>query len=403
MRYPSVVPVALVLVLAATGIHAQERPNMLANGDFAQGTQSWWVGGGDTCTTEVVTADVAGVKQAVRLTIQPKPGANPWDISLMCPVELALKKGTVVRMTAWLRSPESCQVNGLVQLGSAPYTGVCAQRVKLNPEWQEYVVQGRCGQDFEPRAASAGFQIAYDPGVIEVAHVTVADLGPNAPDRFLAPANPLNLIPFVLPWDDATPSITDVSGWLDKPAGAKGFVTVRDGHLYTGDKRLRFVGTNITSSAAFPEHADAEKVAARLAKFGINCVRFHHMDAPWANPNIFGPDAQSLSPEQTERLDYFIAQLKKNGVYTDLNLHVSHEYPGFPRWDGMPDYFKGMDVFYPPIVQMQRDYARDLLTHMNPYTKTRYVDEPALAIIEINNEDGLISTWDWRPCQPWLT
>lgn len=203
-----------------------------------------------------------------------------------------------------------------------------------------------------------------------------------------------NLFPWVLPWDDATKSVTNVSGWLEKPAGKHGFVKVRGGHLYAGNRRLRLLGTNITSGAAFPTHADAEKIAAHLAKFGINCVRFHHMDASWANPNIFAPDGHSLSPEQMDRLDYFIAQLKKHGIYTDLNLHVSREYPGAPQWDGMPSYFKGVDIFHPPTIAMQREYARQLLTHRNRYTGKRYLDEPAVAIVEVNNEDGLISQWN---------
>ncbi|MFA0771353.1 MAG: hypothetical protein REDVDVYQ_001875, partial [Candidatus Fervidibacter sp.] len=28
-----------------------------------------------------------------------------------------------------------------------------------------------------------------------------------------------DLFPFVLPWDDATPSVTNISHWLHKPAG----------------------------------------------------------------------------------------------------------------------------------------------------------------------------------------
>ena len=102
---------------------------------------------------------------------------------------------------------------------------------------------------------------------------------------------------------------------------------------------------------------------------------------------------RTLDAEQLDKLDYFIAQLKKNGIYADLNLHVSREYPGMPRWEQMGSYFKGVDNFYPPMIEMQRDYARQLLTHVNPYTKTAYVDEPAVALIEINNENGLISEW----------
>ena len=51
----------------------------------------------------------------------------------------------------------------------------------------------------------------------------------------LAAAEPAPLFPFVLPWDDASPGIADLSGWLPKPAGKFGPVQVGpDGHLYTG-------------------------------------------------------------------------------------------------------------------------------------------------------------------------
>jgi len=32
----------------------------------------------------------------------------------------------------------------------------------------------------------------------------------------------------------------DIKLWLPKPAGKAGFVTARDGHLFVGDKRIRF-------------------------------------------------------------------------------------------------------------------------------------------------------------------
>jgi hypothetical protein len=204
-------------------------------------------------------------------------------------------------------------------------------------------------------------------------------------------ASAAELFPFVLPWDDASPGF--VSASPDKPAGARGFVVARDGHLYAGDKRIRFWGVNVCFSGAFPERADAEKIAARMAKFGVNCVRFHHMDTSVAPNGILQKDKRTLDPAQLEKLDYFIAQLKANGVYANLNLHVGRVYPGLPTWESMPHYHKGVDNFHPPMIEMQKEYARDLLTHLNPYTKTRYVDEPAVAFIEINNENGLFREW----------
>ena len=204
---------------------------------------------------------------------------------------------------------------------------------------------------------------------------------------------PAPLFPFVLPWDDASPSLANASAWLDKPAGAHGFVTAKDGHLYAGDKRIRFFGVNICFGGAFPKHEDADKVAARLAKFGVNCIRFHHMDTGIAPRGLLQPDKRTLDPGQLDKLDYFIAQLKKNGIYADLNLHVGRTYPGLPTWETMPHYHKGVDNFHPEMIKLQREYARDLLTHVNPYTQTHYTDEPAVAFIEINNENGLFREW----------
>jgi hypothetical protein len=203
-----------------------------------------------------------------------------------------------------------------------------------------------------------------------------------------------DLFPFVLPWDDASASVTNISSWLDKPAGGEGFVEARDGHLFAGKKRIRFFGVNLAFGGNFPTHADAEKVAARMAKFGINCIRFHHMDTGTAPGGLLQKDRKTFDPESLDRLDYFIAQLKKNGIYANLNLHVGLEYPGFKKWEGASNFFKGVDNFFPPFIAEQREYARTLLTHVNKYTGNAYIDEPAVAIIEINNENGLIMEWN---------
>jgi hypothetical protein len=207
-------------------------------------------------------------------------------------------------------------------------------------------------------------------------------------------ARAADLFPFVLPWDDASKSVTNVSAWLDKPAGGSGFVEARDGHLFEGKKRIRFFGVNVAFGGNFPKHEDAEKVAARMAKFGINCVRFHHMDTGFAPAGLLEKDKKTFNAEALDRLDYFIAELKKNGIYANLNLHVGREYPGFKKWNGASNFFKGVDNFFPPFIEQQHEYARTLLTHVNPYTGKAYVDEPAVAFIEINNENGLIMEWN---------
>ncbi|MDD5351218.1 MAG: cellulase family glycosylhydrolase, partial [Chthoniobacteraceae bacterium] len=216
----------------------------------------------------------------------------------------------------------------------------------------------------------------------------------------LLQAGPEPRFPFVLPWDDATPGVTDMSGLLEKPAGSHGFIQARDGHLFADGKRIRFFGVNTVFGANFPTHEAAEKIAARMAKFGINCVRFHHMDNRAAPSGIWNEDMRTLNAGQLDKLDYFIAQLKAHGIYSDLNLHVSRVYPGMPEWKEAPGFSKGVDLFYPPMLEMQRDYARQLLRHVNPYTHTAYADEPAVALVEINNENGLIEEWNHGALDP---
>ncbi len=204
--------------------------------------------------------------------------------------------------------------------------------------------------------------------------------------------------PFTLPWDDAeTNSVADMSGLSLGAADA--WVTATNGHLQAGAAPIRFLGVNMTFAAAFPDHAAAGALAARLDKLGVNCVRFHHMDNSVTPRGIFtnvpsGNPAylRTLDPGQLDKLDYFIARLKERGIYANLNLHVSRSYAGYPT-NGVPNYFKGVDNFVPGMIALQREYARDLLTHVNAYTGHAYVDEPAVAFIEINNENGFIHEW----------
>ncbi len=208
------------------------------------------------------------------------------------------------------------------------------------------------------------------------------------------PPAPAGLVPFALPWNDVSPGLTNLSGWLEKPAGKSGFVVAKDGHLFAGGRRIRLLGVNLCFSACFPRHEDADQIAPRMARFGINCVRLHHMDTSASPQGLLKDDRRTVDPAQLERLDYLISRLKANGIYVDMNLHVGRNFPGLPEGPGI-SFDKGLDHFMPQMIEMQHEYARDLLMHVNPYTGKSYADEPAVALIEISNEDGLIQEWSW--------
>ena len=196
--------------------------------------------------------------------------------------------------------------------------------------------------------------------------------------------------------DDFEKNITDVSFLLDPPAGKHGFMTVKNGHFYFADgTRARFWGTNIYAPSTFPAKKDAELMASRLAKYGCNLVRIHHLDAFWADPNIFDKnfdDTQHLSAEALDKLDYLIFQLKQRGIYIFMDLLVDRE---FKKGDAVTDYqnvergAKISGFFDPRVIELQKIYARQLLTHVNPYTGLRYIDDPAVISAKLINEGML--------------
>lgn len=175
-----------------------------------------------------------------------------------------------------------------------------------------------------------------------------------------------------------------------KPITEQDQIHIKDGHFYRGSEPIRFWGVNLTFAANFPTHADAEIVAERLARAGINAIRCHHMDSAIWPRGLWDKDGKTLHPEALDRLDYFIDQLAKRGIYTDLNLHVGKEYS---RSLGLPPSPDGMDkmiaIFVPELVAAQRDYAKLLLNHKNAYRPYRYAEDPAIAIVEITNENSL--------------
>ncbi len=204
------------------------------------------------------------------------------------------------------------------------------------------------------------------------------------------------LFPFVISYD-ALDNASSMAHLLDAPAGKHGFIRVKDGRFVNDSGPVRLHATNLTGPANFPTHEQADKLAARLARFGINCVRLHYFDAEYGNfmtekeTGIFGkgwslPDAFKADPavpipfarEQVDRQDYLIAALKRCGIYVNINLHVAR----FP---------KTTSFFEPHTIASEKEYARKLLTRVNPYTKLAYSDDPCVAVIEINNENALIN------------
>src|SRR3546814_20122011 len=90
------------------------------------------------------------------------------------------------------------------------------------------------------------------------------------------------------------------------------------------------------------------------------------------------------SSDLLDNLDYWVAQLKKNGIYVNFNLNVGRR---FKAGDGVPDAdllgpAKGFTYIGPELIALHKDYAKKLLGHTNRYTGLRYDEDRKSVVTE---------------------
>ncbi|MEA4890752.1 MAG: hypothetical protein VB070_14940 [Clostridiaceae bacterium] len=207
--------------------------------------------------------------------------------------------------------------------------------------------------------------------------------------------------PYPFYWDNAPVDISFVFK-SEKPAGKHGFLQAKgDAFIFEDGTPGRFWGTNFNSGMDFPEFDYSEKTAKRLAKIGINVVRFHQLDSEWATPNIFQytkgerkGTTRSLDPESMDHLDYLIFCLKNEGIYCYIDMMT---YRKFKSGDGIEnaialgDSAKPYSIFSRKLIDLQKEFIHDIWHHINPYTGLAYKDDPVFILSEITNECDLFN------------
>ena len=190
----------------------------------------------------------------------------------------------------------------------------------------------------------------------------------------------------------------------EKPAGKHGFCRVKgDKFEFEDGTPARFWGVIFNGATCFPEHEYAEGVARRLAQAGCNIVRFHQMDAEWATPNLYRCTAgkrltntRELSEESMERLCYLVKCLKEQGIYIKADITT---YRKFKSGDGvhdanlLSDNMKGVALYDPTMIELQKEFAMKFWNTYNPYTGLKLKDDPAFVMIDITNENDLHSNY----------
>ena len=201
------------------------------------------------------------------------------------------------------------------------------------------------------------------------------------------------------PDDFQAGAMLDLRSLNERVAGESGFVSAdRDGQFLLGTgKPVRFwaVNTDVARERVFNRRPlgsatppDLTRHARFLAKRGVNMVRLHaHL-----NPK----PAQAISEIDGDERDWIwrtVAAMKKEGIYTTISpywggsakLGASWNIPG-----GADQSSAGLLFFDETLQRAYTGWLRELLAETNPYTGLPLARDPAVALIQIQNEDSLL-------------
>lgn len=226
-------------------------------------------------------------------------------------------------------------------------------------------------------------RVAAATGVALAAAIWLSTL-----ERSLGEQEPAAAWVAIAPVDEGEPgsAALDLRTLNERAAGDGGFIGARDGRfvqLGTGEG-IRFWGVNGPPRGI---SGDALRLCARmLARRGVNLVRIHE--------GVFDASGAVDTAKVLHTLEV-VEALKAEGIYTLLSIYYPVWFtpaPGTPwlaGYDGKGHPFAAL-MFNPAFQERYRAWWRALLLTPSPRSGLRLVDEPAVAALEIQNEDSLL-------------
>ncbi|MEB2778514.1 hypothetical protein SYJ56_24610 [Algoriphagus sp. D3-2-R+10] len=217
-----------------------------------------------------------------------------------------------------------------------------------------------------------------------------------------AQENTTEWFPLVNSTNDPTgPSVIGMRDWLDKPAGKHGFVRMKDsGFEFEDGTPVKFWGVNISSERIFSDSETSDQYVSYLSKYGINSVRFHKFTWHAAK----GDSSTVIRGDLYDKMDYFLAALKENGIYYGWSHIYGHKLgpadksrvlayeeivnTKFP-WSHLNGTTASIVNFAPDLQALNIELTVNMLNHVNPKTGLKYAEDPALTFIELQNEDNI--------------
>jgi hypothetical protein len=179
-------------------------------------------------------------------------------------------------------------------------------------------------------------------------------------------------------------SAIDLRFLNEKTAGEHGFVRVQDGSFILGNsgEPVRFWAVN------GPPHdlkgEELKQCARMLAKHGVNMVRIHG--------GMFNNRGE-VAPEKIAHAREIVAAMKAEGIYSHFSIYFplwfqpAADNPFLKGYDGKRHPFAAL-LFNPDFQAQYRKWWTALLTTPDPKTGKALTDDPAVAGVEVQNEDS---------------
>jgi len=211
------------------------------------------------------------------------------------------------------------------------------------------------------------------------------------------------------PWQataEPGPSAIGMEEWIERPAGKHGRIQRQDDKLMYNGRPIKLWGLNLCYGATKPEKELADKRAALYPKYGINSVRLHKFADNHGWGGIQSKDScVEFDAAGLDAMDYQVARFKQAGIYVKLSAHFGTqklgpadkqyvpylEEFGSPKGAGSRVETPHSAIHYSPeLQQVQILQMVNLLKHKNPYSEMTYAEDPAIAYIEIVNEQSIL-------------
>ena len=180
-------------------------------------------------------------------------------------------------------------------------------------------------------------------------------------------------------------SAIDLRFLNEKFAGENGFIGVKNGHfIHTGNGQpVRFWAVNGPPGQLNGDNL--RQCARMLAKRGVNMLRMQ--------TGCFDANGD-VDMTGVKHAIEIVEAMKTEGIYTHFSIYFPVSLspkpgtPWLPGYDGQTKSFAAL-MFNPDFQAKYRSWWTALLTTPSPATGKPLIDEPALAGVEMQNEDSL--------------